>query len=172
MVEDDFGLPDMSTLQPEQRAAMELVEKIATKKATEMVKAEMEKLNPKLKSLEESSTEQRAEKINVLLDQMKDKYKESFEEVRPIMGEMLSHMNFPQGIGFKEMEQLYAAAMQKSGKLGELGKELYEKDLAEKQRKSVDNPLAGSPGTNGSVKVETIIDAFKAAKLQHGMKQI
>lgn len=171
VVEDDFGLPDKATLEPEQLQAYEMVEKVAEKIAAKMIKAERESLDPRFADLEANSAQQRQTRIESVFGQMTEKHPQ-WEEMRSTMAEILPQTNINSNLTLAEMEQLYVAALQKSGKLEEFGAKLYEKKLAEKQKRSVDSPLAGSPGANGSIKIETIQDAARAAKVKLGIKEI
>jgi hypothetical protein len=153
---------DESQLQPEEKQAVDLVQKMIksalAEKEAELEKKWESKINPVAETV-------RANMIREHFNGMDDKYGEDWREMKDVMDELLK--SEPSGVqnspSFEDVEHLYIKAIMREDKMGDFASKIYEKNLKDKTEQASDGP-AMKPGKAAPKQAQTIQEAFEQAK--------
>jgi hypothetical protein len=155
-----FGI-DESQLQPEEKQAVDLVQKMI-KSALAEKEAELErkwesKINPVAETV-------RANTIQKHFGEMDSKYGEDWREMNTAMDEILA--SEPDRVktspSFEDIEHLYIKALLKEGKMDDFASKIYEKNLKNKTAQAADAPSM-KHGKSARKQAETIMEAYEQA---------
>ena len=148
----------------ESRKAMDVVERMATNIADQRIKAVMEKeVTPYI-------DQYKGKLLEANFTTMDNKY-EGWRDMQEDMKELAK--NLPDGVqdnpSFQDIEGLYMVALNRSGKMNEYAKGIYEKSLTEAKNKSTNKPSPGSAGAGGQAPAKTFAEAAARAQSQLGL---
>jgi len=156
---DAYGF-DQSEIEPEQKSAIDLVEKISNKSVSDaMDRVIAERLAPLEKKIKETE-------LNKVFSGMDDKYPE-WRGLQDVMGDLAERLSpdVYSDPGFEDVEALYHLALSKAGKFDDYAAKRYQHMLEQKKKNDTGKPAAhagqSQPGRATSWK-----EAFEMAKAE------
>lgn len=160
-VKSNLGI-DLNSADPETRAAIELVEKIADAKS----QAAVSRLNQTVSAMVQ---QQSAERAQGAMSQM-DKDFPGWRDVQGEMAEMAKFLSpeIQNNPSYDDFKALYGAAIVKSGKLNDLGESIYKRKIEGLKSKSTEQPRPGGKSAPG--KPNTMLEALTMAEKQLGVR--
>jgi len=162
----ELGFTEEQMKDPQVRAAVQLIEKIADRKAAGITRMEIDRLRGEISPLTEQA---QLSKFNESFSTMAKEHGDDWEEMKPIILEMSATLpkEMQENPSLENLEDLFFLALRRSGKFEAYAKKIYQKELEGKKLKSSPKPgvAQGSPAAKKAV---TIKDAFRQAMIQHG----
>lgn len=140
--------------------ALEAVRAEATQIAEQKIRAELERdVFPYINQYKEAQLEAN-------FSAMDEKYGEDWRDLRSEMEQLAASL--PEKVqdnpSFDDIESLYMVALNRSGKMMEYGKKLYEADLKKAKSQSTIKPSPGSAGTGAKGRVRNFLEAAQRAE--------
>ncbi|MCK5021226.1 MAG: hypothetical protein KAS32_29720 [Candidatus Peribacteraceae bacterium] len=156
---DAYGF-DQTDMEPDQKSAIDLVEKISSKSVSDaMDKVIAERLAPLEKKIKETS-------LNKVFSGMDDKYPE-WRGLQDVMGDLAERLS-PEVYsdpGFEDVEALYHLALSKAGKFDDYAAKRYQHMLEQKKKNDTGKPAAHA-GASEPGRARTMREALAMAKEQ------